>query len=428
MRPRDLIFLVTSNLRRMKVRLALTALGVVIGTSAIVLMISLGIGLQNNVLASLSDVGSATHITVMGGMGMPGVEEIKQLDEQALEQFSELDGVVAVVPLVWVQGMDVVRYKRAEGYLNAQGVPMSEMEALGYELQEGRFPRNDKEILLGAAAASFNSTGRNSQPIKSLDLLGKKLEVSLYEVMDETVQVSEEPMEPKTSTRKLTVVGVLKKADMQTDQMAFLPLDLALDINGVSKRKLNYEQVTVKVDSPAATEDVEKQITELGYQTFSAASIAKSLKTTFLVIQGVLGALGAIAMLVASLGIANTMTMSIFERTREIGIMKALGASSRQIKRVFLGEAAIIGVIGGVGGLAFSMSGAALANLFVRGFIASQASVSTGEPPQIEAFFAITPGLAFFAIAFAAGVGLLAGVLPAVRAANLDPLTALRHE
>lgn len=428
MRPRDLLFLVTSNLRRMKVRLALTALGVVIGTSAIVLMISLGIGLQNNVIAGLGDIGSATHITVMGGMNMPGMDEIKQLDERALDEVRTMDRVVAVVPQVWVQSMDTVRYKRAEGYLNVQGVPMDDLELLGYELAEGRLPRSNKEIVLGASAANFYNPARGGEPIKTAELVGKKLEVSTYEMQSDAVPVAEEFAGPPSTTRKLTVVGMLKKADMQTDQMAFVPLELALDMNGVSKRRLTYEQATVKVDSPAAVEDVEKRLNDMGYQTFSAASIAKSLKTTFFVIQAVLGALGAIAMLVASLGIANTMTMSIFERTREIGIMKALGASNLQIKRVFLGEAAVIGVIGGLGGLAFSASGAALANLFVRGFIASQAAGSTGEQPELQAFFEITPGLALFAIVFAAGVGLLAGVLPAVRAANLDPLTALRHE
>jgi putative ABC transport system permease protein len=133
-------------------------------------------------------------------------------------------------------------------------------------------------------------------------------------------------------------------------------------------------------------------------------------------------------MLVASLGIANTMTMSIFERTREIGIMKAVGASNRQIKRVFLGEAAVIGILGGIGGLAISASGAALANLFASGFIASQTAARGGSTPELRTFFDIPVGLGLFAVVFAAGVGLLAGVLPAVRASNLDPLTALRHE
>ncbi len=141
-----------------------------------------------------------------------------------------------------------------------------------------------------------------------------------------------------------------------------------------------------------------------------------------------LGALGGIAMLVAALGIANTMTMSIYERTREIGIMKAVGASNRQIKRVFLGEAAIIGVLGGLGGLLFSAAGAALANLFVQALIAADTTTSGMAGTATTSFFQIPVWLAVFAIAFAAGIGLLSGVLPAVRAANLDPLTALRHE
>jgi len=431
MRLRDLVFLVGSNLRRMKMRLALTSLGVVIGTSAIVLMISLGIGLQNNITSELGNIGAATNITVMnGGMG-PGTAESKPLSDRVIKQIKDIDLVVAVVPTVYLQTMQGVTYKKYTGGLNAQGAPMDELEKLGYELADGRFPRGENELLLGASAAtgfSLEGGGGQATNLKSEDLLGKKLVATFIEQSKESAAPDAVPTEPVEFKRKLTVVGVLAEVDMQTDQMAFLPMDTVLDLNGMSTRRPTYEQVTVKVASAADVESVETAIKDMGYETMSASTLQEGLKSTFLIVQGVLGALGAIAMLVASLGIANTMTMSIFERTREIGIMKAVGASNRQIKRVFLGEAAIIGVIGGVGGLALSASGAALANLFVRGFVASQSVASGGAVPETSSFFDIPPQLALFAIAFAAGVGLLAGVLPAVRAANLDPLTALRHE
>lgn len=437
MRFRDLAFLVVSNLRRMKLRLALTSLGVVIGTSAIVLMVSLGIGLQANLTAQLGDLGAATHINVMGGGMGPGMEEALQLDERAVESFRGIEHVEAVLPGLYVQTMQAVKYKRYETYMSAMGVPMDDFEKFGYELESGRLPRNSKEILLGAAVPASFASGGMGMPVdgpasandRKLDLLGKRLVVTFYEYPSEEDMKEGVATEPTEITRKLTVVGILAPTDMQTDSTAYVTLDAALDFNGQDSRRLNYESVVVKADSVRNVVDVEKQISDQGYFTFSAKSMQEQLKSTFLIIQGVLGALGAIAMLVAALGIANTMTMSIYERTREIGIMKAVGASNRQIKRVFLGEAAIIGVLGGTGGLLFSASGAALANLFVQSLIASQAGANgAAAAGTTTSFFQIPLWLAVFAIAFAAGVGLLAGVLPAVRAANLDPLTALRHE
>jgi putative ABC transport system permease protein len=438
MRFRDLAFLVVSNLRRMKLRLALTSLGVVIGTSAIVLMLSLGIGLQANLTAELGDIGQATHINVMGGMMGPsmgpGTEEAVQLNDRTAEGFEAMEHVEAVLPSTYVQTLQSVKYKRYEAFIGVQGVPMDAFRAFGYGLTKGRLPRNNKEIVLGAAVpASFMTGGMGGDPFAGpqqggpqLDLLGKRLVATFMEYPTEAQIAAGAPPEPKETTRKLAVVGILEPTDMQTDQTAYVTLDAALDFNGQDRRNANYESVIVKADSVNAVADLEKAITDQGYAAYSAQSMQDSLKSVFLIIQAVLGALGAISMLVAAIGIANTMTMSIYERTREIGIMKAVGASNRQIKRVFLGEAAIIGVLGGLGGLIFSATVAALANLFVQSLIAAQTPGGGMDAPS--SFFQIPVWLGVFAIVFAAGVGLLSGVLPAIRAANLDPLTALRHE
>ncbi|MRR11307.1 ABC transporter permease, partial [bacterium] len=381
--------------------------------------------------------GAATHINVMpNGMG-PGMEESGQLDDKVVESFETIEHVEAVMPSVYAQTMQQISYKRYQTYMGAMGVPMDAFEEFGYELESGRLPRNSKEIVLGAAIPASFLSGGMGMPVETggaangrkLDLLGKRLEATFWEYPSEEEMAKDPMIQPRELTRKLTVVGILAPTDMQTDSTAYLTLDAVLDFNGADRRRITYESVIVKTDTVNAVADVEKQLTDMGYFTFSARSMQESLKSTFLIIQGVLGALGAIAMLVAALGIANTMTMSIYERTREIGIMKAVGASNRQIKRVFLGEAAIIGILGGTGGLIFSATGAALANLFVQSIIASQSAANGGSgAPTGTSFFHIPLWLAIFAIAFAAGVGLLAGVLPAVRAANLDPLTALRHE
>jgi putative ABC transport system permease protein len=433
MRFRDLAFLVVSNLRRMKLRLALTSLGVVIGTSAIVLMVSLGIGLQANLTAQLGDLGAATHINVFGGGGMPGAEAVS-LDQDAVDGLAAIEHVAAVLPSVPVMA-DNISYKKYVLYSMPYGVDMDDFEKFGYEIEEGRLPRNDSEILLGATLpASFSIASGGGMMIgggatvPELDVLGKRLVLTASIYPTEEEYAADPNAQPRQVKHKFTVVGILAPSGMMTDQSAYITMEAALDLNSMDRRKVTFDQLIVKADSVNSVTDIEKTIMDRGFYAYSAQSTLDSLKNVFLIIQGVLGALGGIAMLVAALGIANTMTMSIYERTREIGIMKAVGASNRQIKRVFLGEAAIIGVLGGVVGVLFSGAGAALANLFVQAIIAGQATSTGVASTQTTSFFQIPVWLAVFAIVFAAGIGLLSGVLPAVRAANLDPLTALRHE
>jgi putative ABC transport system permease protein len=416
----------------MKLRLALTALGVIIGTSAIVLMVSLGIGLQRSVTASLGNLGAATHVTVMGGFSGPGMPESEPLDDRAVIRFERIEHVQAVMPSVTAMIQDVT-YKKYTSNLMVRGVPMDTLEGFGFEVAEGRLPRTDKEILLGDGVppALFHlNSAENTDKGTRMSLLGTRIVATVVqypseeEIVNDPAAATREPVEER---HKLTVVGILAPTDAETDGSAFISIDAALAFNGNTSRRPTFENIIVKADSADKVAEVEKIITDAGFVTFSARSIQEGLKQTFVILQVVLGALGAIAMIVAALGIANTMTMSIYERTREIGIMKAVGASNRQIKRVFLSEAAIIGVLGGIGGLIFSTAGAALANLFLQSMIVSQ-SGGAAVQPGTTTFFYIPLWLAIFAIAFAASVGLLSGVLPAVRAANLDPLVALRHE
>jgi putative ABC transport system permease protein len=162
----------------------------------------------------------------------------------------------------------------------------------------------------------------------------------------------------------------------------------------------------------------------MGFQAYSPGAEMGATQGVFRIVQLVLGAIGGIALLVASIGIANTMTMATYERTREIGIMKAVGASGSQIRRMFLVEAAAIGLLGGVGGLLLALAAAGLGNLLVAGL-----GAGTSNPFGAGGgLFYIPVPLALFAVAFSAVVGLIAGSLPAIRAANLDPLAALRHE
>ena len=183
-----------------------------------------------------------------------------------------------------------------------------------------------------------------------------------------------------------------------------------------------YSSAVVRVSDPVALTQVRTRLTELGFGSFSIVDQLDQIRTVFLIIDSVLGLLGGISLLVASFGIANTMIMSILERTREIGIMKAIGAEDREIKLIFFFEAAVIGLFGGVVGSLAAWGIDALANRLAYRFVLKPQGASFVD------FFSLPPYLWLGAILFALAVSILAALYPAARAARIDPVRALRHD
>jgi hypothetical protein len=183
-----------------------------------------------------------------------------------------------------------------------------------------------------------------------------------------------------------------------------------------------YDSAIVRVDDPLALTAVRKRLQELGFASFSIVDQLEQFRTVFLIIDSVLGLLGGISLLVASFGIANTMIMSILERTREIGIMKAIGAEDREIKLIFFVEAAVLGLFGGILGVLAAWAIDAIANRLAYRFILKPQGASFVD------FFSLPLWLSFGAILFALIVSILAALYPAARAARIDPVRALRHD
>ena len=183
-----------------------------------------------------------------------------------------------------------------------------------------------------------------------------------------------------------------------------------------------YGSATVRVEDIAAAGEVVRRLNGLGFSSFGLITELDELRTIFLVINSALGLLGGISLLVASFGIANTMIMSIFERTREIGIMKAIGAEDREIKLIFFSEAAVIGLAGGIAGALAAWGIDKLANQLVYKFLLAPKGADFID------FFSLPPYLWLGAILFAMSVSILAALYPASRAARIDPVKALRHD
>jgi putative ABC transport system permease protein len=413
-------------------RLIMTSAGVMIGTASVVLMVAVGFGMERSVTQQFEQYAIATDIQIVPGAGTaaPGSEPQPKrddstpvLDEDTVRAMEKLPAVKAVMPKVGVAA--TMRYKDYTFAQQFSAVDMRRLEKWGAKLDSGRLPTGPSEVLVGYAVpvimlakdgmmTSDPTTG--NQP--RLDLLGKTVKIEFQGTFTPTTE------SPPTVTKKLRVVGILKKADFTQDMIVFVPMKTAERYAGLDARKLVYDELTVRAKKVAEVEQLAKDITAMGFQAFSPGAEMGATQGIFRIIQLVLGAIGGIALLVASIGIANTMTMATYERTREIGIMKAVGASGGQVRLLFLIEAAVIGLLGGIGGLLIAVATAALGNLLVAGMGTGPENPFAGG----GGLFYIPAALALFAVAFSAIVGLVAGTLPAVRAANLDPLAALRHE
>jgi len=182
-----------------------------------------------------------------------------------------------------------------------------------------------------------------------------------------------------------------------------------------------YSSVSVRVSSAKYIEPVKKQIQDWGFKTFALLDQLEEMKKVFIFMDMFLFAVGMIAIVVASLGIINTMVMSILERYKEIGIAKAVGASDRDVKKIFFFESGMIGFLGGVFGLVLGWAVSMIINLIINS-IASREGV-----PYIN-YFSFPWWLCLGAILFSILVSLAAGIYPTLRAARVDPVVALRHD
>ena len=236
-----------------------------------------------------------------------------------------------------------------------------------------------------------------------------------------------------TRNLRVQVTGVLAALG-ETDYNLYAPLKDIEELNQwfsgrrIDRNREGYQQAVVKVASSRDVADVQKEIRQMGFNAYSAQDTVNSINSFFMVLQAILGGIGAIALLVAAFGIANTLSMAIYERTREIGLMKAIGARNRDVMSIFLGEAAAIGFLGGVVGTGLGWAVSGVINLIAQSALGQQGNPIFGGPGTNSSIVYTPIWLIPFAVIFATLVGLLSGVFPALRAATLDPLKALKYE
>jgi putative ABC transport system permease protein len=426
----DLISLILDNLGRRKARVALTAVGVIIGTAAVVVLVSLAIGLQRNATQQLGGIGDLTQIQVMpnfgGGPGGPAPEQ-KLITEQTLSELAALPNVEAVIPRDYLQASAMIQYNRLESYVGLTGVGVHDLSVMGLQPRSGSLVLKRGTAVVGAMISQnfYDPRPRPGQePPQPPDLNDANLKLIL-------MKYTQDGQEIRKSV-PLRVVGVIAESRGEADYSIYVPLEDLTAFNEwaigrrVNRNRDGYAQAVVKVNDVKNVLDVTDQITAMGYQAYTPQSFVQGINSFYVVLQVIFGGVGAIALLVAAIGIANTMAMAILERTREIGLMKAIGATNRDVLSVFLGEAAGIGFIGGVGGVLLGWSAGQVINVLAMAYLAGQASQTGGLPPSVAVY---TPlWLPVFALIFATFIGLISGLYPALRAATLIPVNALKYE
>ena len=453
MRFGDLLTMSVNNLLRRRLRTFLTVLGVVIGTASIVVMVSIGIGLKEFTIKQYSSYGSLTAIKVYnydnGSSSDKKNPEDSFMTDKTMKEFEKIDHVTSAYPDLTVNV--IMRKGVYEANVQLHGIPLSAMENI--ELKAGSLPTaetQDMEMVVGnMIIENFNNikTGKGyweTGELPDVDFMNKPV----YMIFDtDAYYQSQGTSGGDDSSQKVAAPKkyMLKTAGLvagDTDEWndycygVYVDLDkLESQLKQVFKKKaipgqptnkkgkpynyFVYDNATVNVDDMNNVVEVQKAISNMGFQASSQMEWLEQSKQQSNMIQAALGGIGAVSLLVAAIGIANTMMMSIYERTKEIGVLKVLGCSLKTIRDMFLLEAGFIGFVGGIMGLLLSF----LVSFLVNKFLA--ATFLNG----MEGTLSVIPvWLAIPSVGFAVIIGMAAGFFPAMRAMKLSPLAAIRNE
>lgn len=441
----DLLRMSSSNLWKRKVRTVLTVLGVVIGVASIVVMVSLGLGLSRSLMEQYESYGSLTQITVQEPWGGDNEEE-KRLDDKLIRELEALEHVESVYPVLQLSAY--AKYGSYDGYLQIRGMPKEAYEDLKIDVGEGQLPGNDDELkfFYGCEVLQnfYNSKGNGGSYwetgiLPDIDLMHDPIfiifDMDAYYMAGTTTEDGQTILPPKKYLIETCGVETTPEngwsrygwytycdIDQLLPQLKKIFKNKVIPGQPTTKtgkpyKEIFYNELDVNVDNMDNVMEVQNYLTELGYNAYSQAEWVESEQKTMGYIQAVLGGIGAVSLFVAAIGITNTMMMSIYERTKEIGVMKVLGCDLRNIRSLFLLEAGFIGFIGGVIGLILSFTISAVIN-----------KVAQSAQEYMQGISYIPIWLVLLSLIFAVLVGMVAGFFPARRAMKLSPLAAIRNE
>lgn len=464
---KDMISTSVGNLWRRKLRTFLTVLGVLIGTTSIVAMLSIALGMKQMIIDQYSQLGSITQVTVSQDYSQDQGSNIDyMLSDTVLERISQIEHVDKVNPMLSIDAQ--AKQKKYQTWATIYGVPEEEIKK--QTLADGKMPEatsgNILELLCGnVIPAQFADTSTDdwdypyysTGELADVDLFSSSLKFTMNNEYADTSTGDESVGESGTeavapedtpvvdnsmidlrakvtglmdggvdnyvndySSAFITDIDSLKLYLQKNFKKGQIP-GQPLDSNGRPFNEWIYSQFVVEVDDADNVDSVKQSIIDMGFSASSNKELIESTQQTAQVIELVLGSIGMIAFLVAAIGIANTMMMSTYERTKEIGVMKVLGCDMRDIMGMFLAEAGCIGFIGGTVGVLLTKILSMIANNILSGAIESS-GMGSGNISIVPLWLMIV------AIVFSTFMGIVAGFFPARRAMKLSPLAAIRNE
>ena len=441
MKLKDQFQFIRQNMKKNRMRVFMTVLATAMGCAFLIVLASVAYGLQGSMLKDMMESPDVTNIYVYG-LKEEGM--YNDLYDEDIARLEDIEGVRAVTRQKSVHQSVTYTTEGYEGSAPTLATHFPSVLASGMELAEGRLPESPNEVVVGHYfIPSLPPTDHNSDDLYDEQSFIKEELRFDKEVLGHTFNLNLSKMENDEEVAgdfPVTVVGIMKKPvrEWDWDNSVYITDNLFEDIESFTGTLMStedmgeldienasYDEVYVFANNLESVQGISDQLDDMNYATYSVVSEMKELNMVFTIAKAGLIFIGTIAILIASIGIYNTMTMAVTERAPDIGIMKAIGASPKVIKRIFLLESSYIGSLGAAIGIAVAYVISMIVNIALPMILES---AFESELPDGFQFSTIPLSLVLIAMGICLVVTILSGLRPAKRATEIDVLKAMRRE
>ncbi|TWT02307.1 ABC transporter permease [Planomicrobium sp. CPCC 101079] len=422
MQFKDQIDFIRQHMKRNKLRVATTILAAMMGCAFLIVLASVGFGLHKTITDDVLNNQKVTEIQVAGKE-----DSEEKISEKEIQAMREIDHVIATVKRSSPEAEATAVLAERKGFVPPVLVDFEEERKAGLVLSEGEMPKSNDEVLVGYHFAQTLLTEEEQEKVDN----GEEAKGFAGSVIGQTFELELTPYEEgaESGTWKFTVSGIMDEPgkDWIINNKVYIDDSYGAEFNSKLSLAESFNEILVYADDLQNVGTITKTLKDKEYYVYSVTEELSSMDMFFTALKAGLIFVGTIAVLIASIGIFNTMTMAVTERTREIGVMKAIGAQPKLIQKLFLMESAAIGIIGTVFAVVISYGLSFLANWLVPIIIRS--SMGDEEMGDFTILISVIPWqLVLIASLISIGVAMVSGWRPARKATKIDVIQALRQE